>query len=160
MYLYISTRMLYVIDSEGADRSISSKKSRTCFSRYQLQQLEMRYRVQRYLPTTDRRQLARELSMSDQQVKTWYQNRRMKEKRHVQELNEICGVDKNLASGRPLFTASSLSSRPLTALLMTSHMRGLSQMNPLTVMIPPQTHYQINDHDVKREGLLMIGNPA
>ena len=87
----------------------------------------MRYRTQRYLPTTDRRQLARELNMSDQKVKTWYQNCRMEEKRHVRELNEICGVNESLASGRPLFTASSMSSTPPTALLMTSHMRGLSQ---------------------------------
>jgi BarH-like homeobox len=45
--------------------------------------LEKRFESQKYLSTPDRIQLADSLRLSQLQVKTWYQNRRMKWKKKV-----------------------------------------------------------------------------
>ena len=47
----------------------------------QLIGLEKRFENQKYLSTPDRIQLAEYLGLSQLQVKTWYQNRRMKWKK-------------------------------------------------------------------------------
>ena len=62
-----------------------SRKGRNNFGPKQIEQLEIRYQQQRYLSPEERTQLARKLRLSDRQVKTWFQNRRMKEKRSVQD---------------------------------------------------------------------------
>jgi hypothetical protein len=49
----------------------------------QLIGLEKRFENQKYLSTPDRIQLAEYLGLSQLQVKTWYQNRRMKWKKKV-----------------------------------------------------------------------------
>ena len=64
-----------------------SRKGRNNFGPKQIEQLEIRYQQQRYLSPEERTQLARKLRISDRQVKTWFQNRRMKEKRSVQDSN-------------------------------------------------------------------------
>ncbi|RWS23428.1 homeobox protein H40-like protein [Leptotrombidium deliense] len=45
--------------------------------------LERRFDSQKYLSTPDRAELARALGLTQLQVKTWYQNRRMKWKKQV-----------------------------------------------------------------------------
>ena len=45
--------------------------------------LERRFDMQKYLSTPDRAELARALGLTQLQVKTWYQNRRMKWKKQV-----------------------------------------------------------------------------
>ncbi|PVD27027.1 hypothetical protein C0Q70_12177 [Pomacea canaliculata] len=45
--------------------------------------LEKRFELQKYLSTPDRLELAESLGLSQIQVKTWYQNRRMKWKKQV-----------------------------------------------------------------------------
>lgn len=48
------------------------------FTPQQTQNLERRFSNHKYLSPEDRRKLAMELSLSDRQVKTWFQNRRAK----------------------------------------------------------------------------------
>lgn len=48
------------------------------FTPQQTQNLERRFSNHKYLSPEDRRKLALELSLSDRQVKTWFQNRRAK----------------------------------------------------------------------------------
>ena len=45
--------------------------------------LEKKFEAQKYLSTPDRMELAESLGLSQIQVKTWYQNRRMKWKKQV-----------------------------------------------------------------------------
>ncbi|XP_033757541.1 homeobox protein vent1-like [Pecten maximus] len=66
---------------EGIGETPRPKKARTAFSDDQVQALEVRYKSQKYLPAGKRSKMAKELGLTDQQVKTWFQNRRMKEKR-------------------------------------------------------------------------------
>ncbi|XP_064614615.1 homeobox protein Nkx-2.6-like [Liolophura sinensis] len=64
------------------------KKARTAFTQKQIDDLEKRYETQRYLTATERGDLAEDLGLTDQQVKTWFQNRRMKEKRQRHEKHD------------------------------------------------------------------------
>ncbi|CAL8281926.1 unnamed protein product [Arctogadus glacialis] len=54
------------------------KKPRTSFSRLQVSELEKRFYRQKYLASAERSCLAKSLTMTDAQVKTWFQNRRTK----------------------------------------------------------------------------------
>ncbi|XP_068096472.1 homeobox protein BarH-like 2 [Hyperolius riggenbachi] len=59
------------------------RRSRTIFTEIQLMGLEKKFQKQKYLSTPDRLDLAQSLGLTQLQVKTWYQNRRMKWKKIV-----------------------------------------------------------------------------
>ena len=51
---------------------------RTVFTEKQLEGLETKFAEKKYLSVPDRMELASRLELSETQVKTWFQNRRMK----------------------------------------------------------------------------------
>lgn len=57
------------------------KRSRAAFSHSQVFELERRFSQQRYLSGPERSDLARNLQLTETQVKIWFQNRRYKTKR-------------------------------------------------------------------------------
>nr|XP_008114986.1 PREDICTED: homeobox protein VENTX [Anolis carolinensis] len=77
--------------SEGppAAKSSSShsprRRLRTAFSLEQISTLESAFQRHRYLGAAQRRKLAAKMRLSEVQIKTWFQNRRMKLKRQMQE---------------------------------------------------------------------------
>ncbi|XP_039640715.1 ventral expressed homeobox [Perca fluviatilis] len=72
-------------DSEG-EAGTQQRRMRTKFTSEQISKLEKAFRKHRYLGAMQRRKTAEKLNLSETQVKTWFQNRRMKLKREVQDL--------------------------------------------------------------------------
>ncbi|XP_002165751.1 homeobox protein ceh-9 isoform X1 [Hydra vulgaris] len=70
-------------EENGGRPSPEIRKIRTTFSSDQVFLLEMQFNKQKYLSAAERIELAQKLKLTDNQVKTWYQNRRMKLKRHI-----------------------------------------------------------------------------
>ena len=72
---------MYCVGVDPADQSSNyskkQRKARTAFSDHQLQTLETSFERQKYLSVQDRMELAAKLGLTDTQVKTWYQNRRL-----------------------------------------------------------------------------------
>ncbi|XP_033028300.1 homeobox protein BarH-like 2 [Lacerta agilis] len=68
---------------QSAPRLKKPRRSRTIFTELQLMGLEKKFQKQKYLSTPDRLDLAQSLGLTQLQVKTWYQNRRMKWKKMV-----------------------------------------------------------------------------
>ncbi|NXJ84822.1 NANOG protein, partial [Trogon melanurus] len=66
---------------EDGMEGMRKAKSRTAFSKEQLQTLHQRFQTQKYLSPQQIRELAAALGLTYKQVKTWFQNRRMKLKR-------------------------------------------------------------------------------
>ncbi|XP_031410316.1 LOW QUALITY PROTEIN: homeobox protein VENTX-like [Meleagris gallopavo] len=62
------------------------RRLRTAFSPEQINTLESSFQRHRYLGAAERRKLAGRMRLSEVQIKTWFQNRRMKLKRQLQEL--------------------------------------------------------------------------
>ncbi|KAH9522393.1 hypothetical protein DERF_005972 [Dermatophagoides farinae] len=75
------------------------RRNRTVFTELQLMGLERRFDSQKYLSTPDRTDLARALGLTQLQVKTWYQNRRMKWKKQV--MQNGCPFPPTKPKGRP-----------------------------------------------------------
>lgn len=75
-----------VSSADDDDESYRKKKKpRTAFSREQVAELEKKFTERKYLSSAERGELAEKLKLSDMQVKTWFQNRRMKYKRQNEE---------------------------------------------------------------------------
>ena len=79
------------------------RKARTAFSDHQLHTLERSFEKQKYLSVQDRQELAAKLTLTDTQVKTWYQNRRTKWKRTTSVGLELLAESGNLSALQALY---------------------------------------------------------
>ncbi|CAB00867.4 Homeobox protein ceh-28 [Caenorhabditis elegans] len=61
------------------------RKPRVLFTQHQVNELEERFKKQRYVTATEREELAQCLGLTATQVKIWFQNRRYKCKRLAQD---------------------------------------------------------------------------
>ncbi|KFO21102.1 ventral anterior homeobox 2 [Fukomys damarensis] len=83
-------RRILVRDAKGTIREIvlpkgldldRPKRTRTSFTAEQLYRLEMEFQRCQYVVGRERNELARQLNLSETQVKVWFQNRRTKQKK-------------------------------------------------------------------------------
>ncbi|XP_078344247.1 brain-specific homeobox protein homolog isoform X2 [Oculina patagonica] len=84
---YTNSSETFTQSIHGQTRSRRPRRpwTRAVFSNLQRKGLEKRFQVQKYLTKADRHQLAAMLGLSDNQVKVWFQNRRMKWRQEARE---------------------------------------------------------------------------
>lgn len=82
------------------------KRSRAAFSHSQVIELERKFSHQKYLSAPERAHLAKNLKLTETQVKIWFQNRRYKTKRK-QLASELGELEKN--SPLPVFRENNFS---------------------------------------------------
>ena len=85
------------------------RKSRTAFTNQQIYELEKRFLYQKYLTPADRDEIASQLGLSNAQVITWFQNRRAKLKRDIEELKADVTAAKVIGSAKESSQAAMLS---------------------------------------------------
>lgn len=88
-------------ESSSFSSSEKQKRSRAAFTHLQVLELEKKFNHQKYLSAPERAHLAGTLTLTETQVKIWFQNRRYKTKRKQQTL-EFC---------KDVFTAEGLGLR-------------------------------------------------
>ncbi|XP_041088359.1 transcription factor LBX2-like [Polyodon spathula] len=68
-----------------------SRRPRTAFTAEQINRLERTFKKQSYVGTREKEELRKKLNLSEKQIKNWFQNRRMKLKRTLQDaLAQAC----------------------------------------------------------------------
>lgn len=84
MYTFLTGRDLTLFGQRNTPKK--RRKSRTAFTNHQIYELEKRFLYQKYLSPADRDQIAQQLGLTNAQVITWFQNRRAKLKRDLEEM--------------------------------------------------------------------------
>ncbi|CAJ0576479.1 unnamed protein product, partial [Mesorhabditis spiculigera] len=89
--------------SASADEGTKNKRKRTTFTNAQQVKLEMEYNQDQYMPRSRRLAVADSLRLTESQVKTWFQNRRAKDKKtsRVNESAAAAGVQHSRSSDIP-----------------------------------------------------------
>ncbi|XP_066574399.1 ventral anterior homeobox 2 [Amia ocellicauda] len=121
-------RRILVRDAKGTIREIvlprgldldRPKRTRTSFTAEQLYRLELEFQRGQYVVGRERTELARQLHLSETQVKVWFQNRRTKQKK-----DQTKDTDKRSASSSESLATCNI-------------LRLLEQGRLLSVPIPP-----------------------
>ncbi|XP_041825075.1 ventrally expressed dharma/bozozok antagonist [Melanotaenia boesemani] len=134
------------------------RRPRTAFTAEQINSLEKAFKRNAYLGTQDKAELCKKLNLSDKQIRNWFQNRRMKLKRTVQDaLAHACQANvasqfmhyTELQAYRPspyprYHSAAVAPEAPAPASYVHPHSLQYSSSLPSTSTLPLDSFYQYN----------------
>nr|XP_039257327.1 homeobox protein Hox-C6-like [Styela clava] len=99
------SKMYSHLSKHRPQRTEKAKRTRTTFTQKQLERLETEFNNQQYMVGIERRILAKNLRLTDAQVKVWFQNRRIryrneKKREPQEEENNKLDIHKREAIGK------------------------------------------------------------